>query len=133
MCGAQLIPTMTRPDTVKPSTTFLRRARIGALLLERAVKDNSARKIHRAMHGVAFAVAVKSFRGPPSAALLDFNPEIRIACLAAICAVQKKPLLKAAQIMAETDGYAKASLLKAYSKEPHLLAAVRGIADRKAE
>ena len=35
--------------------------------------------------------------------------------------------------MDEADGYAKASLLKAYSKEPHLLAAVRGIADRKAE
>ena len=53
--------------------------------------------------------------------------------LAAICAVQNKPLLKAARIMAEADGYAKASLLRAYSKEPHLLAAVRYIADRNAQ
>jgi hypothetical protein len=43
-----------------------------------------------------------------------------------------KPLLKAAWIMAKADGYAKASLLRAYSKEPHLLAAVRDIADRNA-
>ena len=35
--------------------------------------------------------------------------------------------------MAKADGDAKASLLKAYSKEPHLLAAVRGIADRNAK
>jgi len=35
--------------------------------------------------------------------------------------------------MAKADGYAKASLLRAYGKEPHLLAAVRGIADRNAE
>jgi hypothetical protein len=34
--------------------------------------------------------------------------------------------------MAKADGYAKASLLRAYSKEPHLLAAVRDIADRNA-
>jgi len=133
MCGAQLIPTMPRPDIVKPSTKFLRRARIGARLLEVAIKDNNACQIHRAMRGVAFAVAVTRFRGQPLAALQGFNPEIRIACLVAICAVQNKPLLKAARIMAEADGYAKASLLKAYSKELHLLAAVRSIADRKAE
>ena len=133
MCGAQLIPTMLRPDIVKPSTKILRRARIGARLLEGAIKDNNARKIHRAMRGVAFAVAVTSFRSSPLAAVQDFNPEIRIACLVAICAAQKKPLLKAARIMAKADGYAKASLLKSYSKEPHVLAAVRRIADRKAE
>ena len=133
MWGAQLVPNIPRPDMVKPSTKILRRARIGARLLEGAIKDNNARKIHRAMRGVAFAVAVTRFRGQPLAAVQDFNPEIRIACLVAICAVQKKPLLKAARIMAEADGYAKASLLKAYSKEPHLLAAVRSIADRKAQ
>ena len=132
MCGAQLVPTIPKPDMVKPSTKILRRARIGARLLEGAIKDNNARKIHRAMRGVAFAVAVTRFRGQPLAALQDFNPEIRIACLVALCAVQKKPLLKAARIMANADGYAKASLLKAYSKEPHLLAAVRLIADRNA-
>lgn len=133
MCGAQLVPTIPRPDMVKPLAKILRRARIGAQLLEGAMKDNNARKIHRAMRGVAFVVAAKRFRGPPSAAVQDFNPEVRIACLVAICAVQKKPLLKAARIMANADGYAKASLLKAYSKEPHLLAAVRHIADRKAQ
>ena len=133
MCGAQLIPTMPRPDMVKPSTKILRRARIGARMLEGAIKDNNVRNIHRAMRGVTFAVAVTRFRGQPLAAVQDFNPEIRIACLVAICAAQKKPLLKAARIMAEADGYAKASLLKAYSKEPHLLAAVRSIAVRKAQ
>ena len=133
MCGAQLIPTMPRPDMVKPSTKILRRARIGARLLEGAIKDNNTRKIHRAMRGVAFAVAVTRFRGSPLPALQDFNPEIRLASLVAICAVQKKPLSKAARIMAKADGYAKASLLKAYSNEPHLLAAVRGIADRNAQ
>ena len=35
--------------------------------------------------------------------------------------------------MAKADGYVKASLLKAYSNEMHLLAAVRGIADRNAQ
>ena len=35
--------------------------------------------------------------------------------------------------MAKADAYAKASLLKAYSNEPYLLAAVRGIADRNAK
>ena len=79
MCGAQLIPTIPRPGVVKPSTKILRRARIGARLLEGAIKDNNARKIHRAMRGVAFAVAVTRFRGQPLAALQDFNPEIRIA------------------------------------------------------
>ena len=133
MCGTQLVPTIPRPDMVKPSTKILGRARIGARLLKGAVKDNNMRQLHRAMRGVAFAVAVTRFRGSALAAVQDFNPEIRIACLAAICAVQKKPLLKAARIMAKADGCAKASLLKAYSKEPHLLAAVRRIADRKAQ
>ena len=133
MCGTQLIPNMPRPDMVKPSTKILGRARIGARLLEGAVKDNNASQIHRAMRGVAFAVAVTRFRGSSIAALQCFNPKVRITCLAAICAVQKKPLLKAARIMAKVDGPAKASLLKAYSKEPHLLAAVNGIADRRTQ
>jgi hypothetical protein len=131
MCGSQLIPNMTRPDMVKPSTKILGRARIGARLLEGAVKNNNVRQFHRAMRGVAFAVAVTRFRGSSIAALQGFNPEVRITCLAAICAVQKKPLLKAARIKAKVDGPAKASLLKAYSKEPHLLAAVSGITDRR--
>jgi hypothetical protein len=131
MCGTQLIPNMTRPDMVKPSMKIIRRARIGARLLEGAVKDNNVRQIHRAMRGVAFAVAATRFRGSSIAALQGFNPEVRITCLAAICAVQKKPLLKAARIMAKVDGSSKASLLKAYSKEPHLLVAVGGITDRR--
>ena len=133
MCGAQLIPTLPRTDVVTPSIKFLRRARIGARLLEGAVKDNNARQIHRAMRGVAFAVAVTRLRGSALAALQGCNPEIRTTCLVAICAVQKKPFLKAARIVAKADGSAKASLLKAYSKEPHLLAAVRGIANRRSQ
>ena len=133
MCGAQIIPTIARPDMVKPSMKIFRRARIGARLLEGAIEDNNARKIHRAMRGVAFAVAVTRFRSSDLAALQGCKPEIRTTCLVAICAVQKKPLLKAARIVAKADGSAKASLLKAYSKEPLLLAAVRGIADRKAK
>ena len=116
---------------VKPSTKILGRARIGARLLKGAVKDNNMRQLHRAMRGVAFAVAVTRFRGSSVAALQGFNPEVRLTCLAAICAVQKKPLLKAARIRAKVDDFAKASLLKAYSKESHLLAAVGGITDRR--
>jgi TniQ len=133
MCGTRLMPTMPRPDMVSPSTKALRRARIGARLLEGAVKGNNVRQIHRAMRGVAFAVAVTRFRGSSTAALQGFNPEVRITCLAAICVVQKKPLLKAARIRARVDDFAKASLLKAYSKEPHLLAAVGAIADRRSQ
>lgn len=133
MCGTQLIPNMPRPDMISPSTKILGRARIGARLLEGAVKDNNARQIHRAMRGVAFAVAVTRFRGSSIAALQGFNPSVRITCLAAICAVQKKPLLKAARIKAKVDDFAKASLLKAYSKEPHLLAAVSSIADHRSQ
>ncbi len=133
VCGANLIPTMPRPDLVSTSAKTLRRARIGARLLEGAVKANNARQIHRAMRGVAFAVAVTRFRGSSIAALQGFNPEVRITCLAAICAVQKKPLLKAARIRAKVDDFAKASLLKAYGKEPHLLAAVGRIADRRSQ
>ncbi len=80
---------------------------------------------------VAFAVAVTRFRGSSIAALQGLNPEVRITCLAAICAVQKKPLLKAARIRAKVDDFAKASLLKAYSNEQHLLAAVGNINDRR--
>jgi TniQ len=131
VCGANLIPTMPRPDLVSPSAKILRRARIGARLLEGAVKDNNARQVHRAMRGVAFAVAVTRYHGSSIAALQGFNPEVRITCLAAICAAQQKPLLKAARIRAKVNDFAKASLLKAYSKEPHLLAAVGGIIDRR--
>ena len=131
ICGTRLIPTMPRPDMVSPSTKTLRRARIGARLLEGAVKDNNMRQFHRAMRGVAFAVAVTRYHGSSLAALQGFNPEVRITCLAAICAAQQKPLLKAARIRAKVDDFAKASLLKAYSKEPQLLAAVGGIADRR--
>jgi Bacterial TniB protein len=134
MCGTQLIPNMPRPGMVSPSTKTLRRARIGARLLEGAVKHNNARQIHRAMRGVAFAVAVTRYHdGSSIAALQGFNPEVRITCLAAIYAVQQKLLLKAARIRAKVDDFAKASLLKAYSKQPHLLAAVRGIADRRSQ
>ena len=52
MCGTQLIPNMTSLDMVKPSTKILGRVRIGARLLEGAVKDNNVRQIHRAMRGV---------------------------------------------------------------------------------
>ena len=69
MCGTQLIPNMTRPDMVKPSTKILGRARIGARLLEGAVKDNNVRQVHRAMRGVAFAVAVARYHGSSLAAL----------------------------------------------------------------
>jgi hypothetical protein len=101
---------------------------------DKTIKDNNARQIHRAMRGVAFAVAVTRYHdGSSIAALQGFNPEVRITCLAAIYAVQQKLLLKAARIRAKVDDFAKASLLKAYSKEPHLLAAVRGIADRRSQ
>ena len=133
MCGANLIPTTPRPDMVSPSTQTLRRARNGARLPEGAVKDKNPREIHRALRSVAFAVAVTRFRGSALAALQGFNPEIQIMCLAAICAAQQKPLLKAARMRAKVGDFANASLLKAFSNEPHLLAAAGGIADRKSQ
>ena len=66
---------------VKPSTKILRRARIGARLLEGAIKDNSVRNIRRAMRGVAFAVAVTRFRGQPLAALQDFKAPSEGLCV----------------------------------------------------
>ena len=79
------------------------------------------------------AVSPSPWRLQDYAGFMSCNPDIRTTCLVAICAVQKKPFLKAARIVAKADGSAKASLLKAYSKEPHLLAAVRGIANRRSQ
>jgi hypothetical protein len=116
------------------STKIIHCARIGARLLEGAVKDNNVHQIHRAMRGVAFAVAVTRFRGSSIAALQGFNPEVRITCFAAICAVQKKPLLIAARIMVRVDDFAKASRLKptATSRICWPLWAPKPIAGRKA-
>jgi len=54
-----------------------------------------------------------------------------IFCLAAIA--QSRPLVKAAMFSTGLDGYAGIALLRAFEKEPRILAAVDRIALRNSE
>ncbi|MDG2571031.1 hypothetical protein P7L87_26105, partial [Vibrio parahaemolyticus] len=110
------------------SDQLLHRARVGAALLGSAVTLNSVSQIRRAMRGVAFAMALKNARGTPTAALQSYNPEVRLFCLAAIAAVQKHPLLKAALLTTGIDDFARVALLRTYHREARLLATVDRIA-----
>jgi hypothetical protein len=130
VCGALLTPTLGKPDIGLLSDQLLRRARKGAALLGSAVTLNSVSQIRRAMRGVAFAMALKNARGTPAAALQSYNPEVRLFCLAAIAAVQKRPLLKAALFTTGIDAFARVALLRTYHREARLLATVDRIACR---
>ena len=112
---------------------LLRRARIGAGLLAQAATSNSTGELRRAMRAIIFAMAVKKSHREPGYALQSYKSEIRLFCLAAIATVQKRPLLKAALFSANKDGFARVALLRAYQKEPRLLAAVDRIARRRAK
>jgi hypothetical protein len=81
------------------------------------------------MRGVAFAMALKNARGTPAVALQSYNPEVRLFCFAAIAAVQRRPLLKAALFTTGIDDFAKVALPRTY-KEARLLATVDRIARR---
>jgi hypothetical protein len=57
---------------------------------------------------------------------------VRLFCLAAIAAAQSRPLIKAAISSAGADDYVKIALLRAFEREPRLLAAVDHIAQQRA-
>ena len=50
--------------------------------------------------------------------------DVRLSCLAAIDVAQSRPLVKAALFGNNLDGHARVGLLRAFEKEPRLLAAV---------
>lgn len=131
LCGTTLLPILAKP--VAPmSEKLLRRARTGAELLEQAAWSSSSAYLRRAKRAVTFAMALKNVRGDPAFALQSPMPTVRFFCLAAIAAAQTRPLLKAAMCTAGADGFARVALLRAYEKEPRLLAAVDRIAARTA-
>ena len=117
VCGALLTPILGKPGIGLLSDHLLRRARVGAVLLGSAVTRKSVSQIRRGMRGVAFAMALRNARGAPAAALQSYNPEVRLFCLAAIAAVQKRPLLEAALFTTGIDDFAKVALLRTYHKE----------------
>ena len=112
---------------------LLRRARIGAGLLEQAATCNGTVRLRRAMRAVTFAMAIKNVRGDPAFALQSFNQKARLFSLAAIAAAQKRPLVKAALFSADVDDFSRVALLCAYQKEPRLIAAVDHLAWRLAQ
>jgi hypothetical protein len=61
------------------------------------------------------------------------NQKARLFFLAAIAAAQKRPLVKAALFSADGDDFSRVALLRAYQKEPRLIAAVDHIAWRLAQ
>lgn len=130
ICGTRLAPILANHDGEFPPEKLLRRARIGAGLLEQAATSNGTVRLRRAMRAITFAMALKKVRGDPAFALQSPKPEVRLFCLAAIAAAQFRPLAKAAMFSANVDDFARVSLLRAYEKEPRLLAAVDHIARR---
>ena len=66
-------------------------------------------------------------------ALQSPRSDARLFCLAAIATAQSRPLVKAAMFSAGIDGYTRVTLLRAFEKEPRLLAAVDRIVLRNRE
>lgn len=124
VCGARLLPTLAQPEGTSVPEKLLRRARRGAWLLEQAVQSKSTAYIRRSMRVVTFARALLDDREDAAFALQSFKLEIRLRCLAAIAVVQKRPLVKAAKIVAQADALARVALLRTYQNEPRLLAVV---------
>jgi hypothetical protein len=133
ICGTRLLSILIKPDHNQISEKLVRRARSGAALLESAVRSNSANKLRRAMRAATYAKALKSVRADAAFALQSPRPEVRLFCLAAIAAAQSRPLVKAAMFSTDLDGYARVTLLRAFEKEPRLLAAVDRIVLRRRE
>lgn len=132
LCGTRLVPILAKPYGPPIPEKLLRRARVGAGLLEQAARYNSSARLRRAMRAVTFAMALKKVRWDPAFALQCPMPAVRFFCLAAIAAAQARPMLKAAMCTAGADAFARVALLRAYKKEPRLLAAVDQIAARAA-
>lgn len=133
ICGTRLVSILIKPDRSRLSEKLVRRARSGAGLLESAVTSNCVNKLRRAMRAATFAKALKSVRADTAFALQSPRPDVRLFCLAAIAAAQSRPLVKAALFSTGLDGYARVALLRAFEKEPRLLAAVDRIILRNRE
>ena len=133
ICGNRLLSILIRSDGTRVSEKLVRRARRGAGLLESAVRSNCANKLRRAMRAVTYAKALKSVRADAAFALQSPRPDVRLFCLAAIVVAQSRPLVKAAMFSTGIDGYARVALLRAFEKEPRLLAAVDRIVLRNRE
>jgi hypothetical protein len=130
MCGARLLPKADRRNSAAVSEKLIERARHGAGVLERVAMSGSARQLRRAMRAVTFAMGLKALRGDPFFALQRPQLNIRLFCLAAIASAQSRPLVKAALCSMNINVYARVALLRAYEKEPRLLASVDQIAQR---
>lgn len=130
ICGARLLPRADRQKNAAASGKLVDRARRGAGVLERVAMSGSARQLRRAMRAVTFAMGLNALRGDPFFALQSPRPNIRLFCLAAIASAQSRPLVKAALCSMDIDVYARVALLRAYEKEPRLLATIDQIAQR---
>lgn len=130
VCGTQLLPIFAKKNGEAVSKKLVDRARHGAGVLERAAKSNSAIDLRRAMRAVTFAKGLKANRGDPVFALQSPRSDVRLFCLAAIAAAQSRPLVKAAMFSIAINDYARVALLRAYEKEPRLLATIDQIAWR---
>lgn len=86
------------------------------------------RQPRRAMRAVTFAMDLKALREDPVFALQNSRPDARLFCLAAMAAVQSRPLAKAALFSMGVDDYARVALLRAWKKEPRLIATIVRIA-----
>jgi hypothetical protein len=132
VCGTRLVRSFAKLSDEQIPEKLIDRARCGAAMLEGAARLGSPKQLRRAMRAVTFAMSLKTFRGDPSFALQNPRPEVRLFCLAAIAAAQSRPLAKAAIVSSSIDDYARVALLRAFEKEPRLLAAVDHIAQRRA-
>lgn len=120
------MPTLGKPSGEQMPEKLINRAHNGAARLR------SSKQLRRAMRAVTFAMSLKAFRGEPLFALQSHRQEVRLFCLAAIAAARSHPLAKAASVIKSIDDYARVALLRAFEKEPRLLAVVDHIALRRA-
>ncbi len=132
VCGTRLVQTLGKTRDEQIPDKLIYRARRGAGMLECAARSRGPKKLRRAMRAVTFAMSLKTFRGDPSFAVQNPRSEVRLFCLAAIAAARSQPLAKAAIISKSIDEYARVALLRAFEKEPRLLAAVDHIPQRRA-
>ena len=131
VCGTRLVQTLGKAGDEPISDKLIYRARRGAGMLECAARSQGPRQLRRAMRAITFAMSLKTFRGDPSFAVQNPRSEVRLFCLAAIAAARSQPLAKAAIVSKSIDDYARVALLRAFEKEPRLLAAVDHIAQRR--
>ena len=132
VCGTRLVQTLGKPGEEQISGKLIYRARRGAGMLECAARSRSPKRLRRAIRAVTFAMSLKGCHGEPLFALQSHKPEVRLFCLAAIAAARSHPLAKAAIVSSAIDDFARVALLRAFEKEPRLLAAVDHIAQRHA-